>query len=86
MTDFNQGAQTTELKINISEALQSGKFSNVAQINATDLEVTFDFAYVAPNSPNEGVLVSRIVLSPKHAESFKNAFIDVLDKHYGENK
>ena len=72
-----------EVKIIIPEAVQGGKFSNVAQIHATDTEVTFDFAYLAPNTPTEGILVSRVVITPAHAKSFLQVLEGVVAKTYG---
>ena len=39
-----------EVKITVPESVQAGRFTNVARINATATEVTFDFAHVPPES------------------------------------
>jgi hypothetical protein len=70
-----------EVKINVPESVQVGKFSNIAQIHATETEIVFDFAYVAPNS-NEGTLASRIILTPKHAQSFSEALQKLVVQTY----
>lgn len=73
------------LKINIPESVQGGKFSNIAQINTTDTEVTFDFAHVPPNS-TEGTLVSRVVLTPDHAYKFMEVLTNILTEHEKKKK
>ncbi|HNW96304.1 MAG TPA: DUF3467 domain-containing protein [Candidatus Paceibacterota bacterium] len=73
-----------ELKITIPEKVQSALFSNVAQINATDREVVIDFAFVQPNT-NQGIVVSRIALTPEHAKSLQGVLANLL-KRYDKNE
>lgn len=72
-----------ELKINIPEKVQSPKFSNIAQVHATDREVVFDFAFMQPNT-NEGIMVSRVVLTPEHAKALRDVLTTTLKRYEGK--
>ena len=56
-------------------------FSNSAQINVADEEVTLQFLYVRRNT-GQGALVSEVVLTPQHAIKFQKALDDTLKKHF----
>jgi hypothetical protein len=56
-------------------------FSNSAQINVADDEVTLQFLYVRRNT-GQGTLMSEVVLSPQHAIKFQKALDDTLKKHF----
>ncbi len=56
-------------------------FSNSAQINVADDEVTIQFLYVRRNT-GQGSLMSEIVLSPQHAMKFQKALDETLKKHF----
>lgn len=56
-------------------------YANSVKINVTDEEVMFQFALVRPDE-GRGVLVSELVLSPKHAMRFQKALDDTLKKHF----
>lgn len=75
-----------ELNIIIPEKTQAPSFSNAAQVNANDREVIIDFAFIQPNT-NQGVMVSRIALTPEHAKSLKDVLIGILKRYEkGEGK
>jgi len=80
----NGEKKQVELKMHIPERLQSAIFSNIAQVNATDREVIIDFAFIQPNT-NQGIMVSRIALTPEHALSLKSVLVKTL-KRYEEKK
>lgn len=77
---MNGDKKQVELKINIPEKVQSALFSNVAQVNATDREVVIDFAFVQPNT-NQGIVVSRVALTPEHAKALQNVLAGLLKRH-----
>jgi len=72
------------LKVIIPHQVQGGVFSNVARVNLTSREVVVDFAFVDPNT-NEGILVSRVILTKDHAVELKNVLEKVL-KSYEKKK
>lgn len=76
----NEDKKQVELKINIPERVQSAVFSNVAQVNATDREVVIDFAFVQPNT-NQGIVVSRVALTPEHAKSLRDVLAGLLKRY-----
>jgi len=76
----NGEKKQVELKINIPERVQSAVFSNVAQVNATDREVVIDFAFVQPNT-KQGIVVSRVALTPEHAKALNNVLIGLLKRY-----
>jgi phosphoenolpyruvate synthase/pyruvate phosphate dikinase len=56
-------------------------YANSVKINVTDEEVMLQFALVRPDE-GRGVLVSELVLSPKHAMRFQKALDETLKKHF----
>lgn len=78
--DKNEGKKQIELKISVPEKVQSPVFSNVAQVNATDKEVVIDFAFVQPNT-DQGIVVSKVVLTPGHAKALRDVLIDLLKRY-----
>lgn len=74
-----------EIKIMISERIQSAVFSNVARISSTEREVIIDFAFLPPDS-NEGFMVSRIALTLEHAKALQETLENHLQRRHGERK
>ena len=70
----------SEIKIIAPEKIQSPVFSNIAQINVSDREAVIDFAFIQPNT-NQGILVSRVVLSPSHAKDLAEILATTLENH-----
>lgn len=56
-------------------------YVNSIRINVTDEEVILQCALVRPEE-GRGVLVSELVLSPKHAIRFQRALDETLKKHF----
>jgi len=72
-------APITELKqpppqLQVTSDVLLGRYSNVAVINHTKREFTFDFIFVVGN---QGSVVARIATSPAHAKRF----LEVLGKN-----
>lgn len=73
------------ININVPEKVQTPVFSNVAQVSATDREVVLNFAFVEPNT-NQGIMVSKVVLTPEHAKLLVGVLSGVLEKQHGAKK
>ena len=84
-TTNKKKGQPKEIQIHVPENIRAGAFSNLASINATNTEVTIDFAHIPP-AGDEGMLVGRIILTPEHAIKFKDVLVGVLDKHAQKEK
>jgi Protein of unknown function (DUF3467) len=56
-------------------------YANSVKVNVTDEEVILQFAMIQAEE-GRGVLVSELVLSPKHAIRFQKALDDTLKKHF----
>jgi len=56
-------------------------FSNATQVTVLDDAVILQFAYVRPHSTN-GLLISEIMLSPKHAIDFSRSLDNTIKKHF----
>lgn len=56
-------------------------YANIVKVQVTDEEVVLQFAMVRPEE-GRGVVVSEIVLSPKHAMRFQKALDETLKKHF----
>lgn len=71
-----------ERQINIAISPDSKPtYANSIRIHVTDEEVVLQFAWLQPDS-TRGVLVSEVVLSPKHAMRFQKMLDDTLKKHF----
>lgn len=75
-----QTQQKKQIQISVSPDSKP-IYANSVKINVTDEEVMFQFALVRPDE-GRGVLVSELVLSPKHAMRFQKALDDTLKKHF----
>jgi len=71
---------TQQLQIHVPQD-QMPVFANIAKINVTNEEVSFQFAYVRAEE-GRGTLVSEVVLTREHAIRFKNALEDTIQKHF----
>ena len=69
-----------EIKIQVPQGTVP-TYANSVKIHVTDEEVMLQFANVRPDQ-GMGVLVSDIVLSPKHAIRFQKALDETLKKHF----
>jgi len=79
---MNQEHQHNQKQIQISIPGDSKPvYVNSVKINVTDEEVILQCALVRPEE-GRGVLVSELVLSPKHAIRFQRALDDTLKKHF----
>ena len=82
---MTNGEKKPEINILVPEKSQSAIFSNIAQVNATEREVIIDFAFIQPNT-NQGIIVSKIALTPKHAIALRDALNKVLERYAKEEK
>lgn len=68
-----------QLQIQIDDDTANGQYVNMALVNHTETEFTFDFIYVQPQQPKAKVL-SRIITNPKHMKRLMLALQDNLQK------
>jgi hypothetical protein len=69
-----------EIKVQMPMNMQP-HYANSVKINVTDEEVMLQFAFLRPEQ-GTGVVVSDMVLSPKHAMRFQKALDETLKKHF----
>ncbi|OIO07616.1 hypothetical protein AUJ27_02130 [Candidatus Falkowbacteria bacterium CG1_02_37_44] len=67
-----------EIKIKSKEEDLKGSYSNLMQIFHTKEEFLFDFFLV---SPPEGILASRVIMSPGHAKRVWKALEENIRKY-----
>jgi len=79
MADANQNPaggnpqDPANLKVNISDAVKPGAYSNAVSVNVNSNEVVVDFGYLLPNTQDPEIeVVSRVNMNHKTAESFLN--------------
>lgn len=72
--------EPTPIKISIPSKTQP-TYVNATQVTVSDDAVVLQFAYVRPKAET-GLLISEIVLSPKHAIEFKRALDTTLKQHF----
>lgn len=79
---MNEEKKQQQKQIQISVAPDAKPtYANSVRVNVTDEEVMLQFALVRADE-GRGVLVSEIVLAPKHAIRFQKALDDTLKKHF----
>ena len=69
-----------EIKIHVPADMRP-TYANSVKIHVTDEEVGLQFAFVRPDQ-GTGVIVSDIVLSPKHAIRLQKALDETVKKHF----
>jgi len=76
----NQTPNKKQIQIQIQPDAKP-TYVNSIKINVTDEEVILQCAMVRPEE-GRGVLVSELVLSPKHAIRFQKALDETIKKHF----
>ncbi|MBX5481267.1 MAG: DUF3467 domain-containing protein [Myxococcaceae bacterium] len=69
-----------QLQIQLDDEVANGQYVNMALVNHTETEFTFDFIYVQPQQPKAKVL-SRIITSPRHMKRLLAAMQENLAKY-----
>ena len=77
MAEQNQ-PKTMEIKIKIPESLVGGVYANNVIISHTKEEFILTFVMV---TPPQGIVTSRVVMSPSHAKRFMNALQENIKKY-----
>ena len=67
------------IEIIMDDQIANGIFANMAIINHSDAEMTFDFIYLQPNAP-KGKVRSRIIMTPSHAKKLSYALKENIKK------
>jgi hypothetical protein len=76
-------AQPNQVQIRAKDDDLKGNYSNAMQVSHTQEEFVLDFFNVHTQG-GQGMLVSRIVLSPGHAKRIQAALEDNLKKYEGQ--
>ena len=79
MNDKNQSAEN-QLKIEISDEVADGIYSNLAIISHSNSEFVLDFIMITPGVPKAKVK-SRIILTPQHAKRLLKALKENITKY-----
>lgn len=69
-----------QLKIELSEEVGQGIYSNLAIISHSPSEFVIDFVRIMPGVPKAQVK-SRVVLTPEHAKRLLNALKDNVSRY-----
>jgi hypothetical protein len=67
-----------QLQIKVLDSDLKGVYSNLMQIVHTKEEFVFDFFF---NAPPQGILASRVILSPAHAKRMALALTENIKKY-----
>jgi len=70
--------QPQQLQIKVQDSDLKGAYSNLMQIVHTKEEFIFDFFF---NAPPQGILASRVILSPAHAKRMALALAENMKKY-----
>ena len=71
--------QNQQIKIELTEEIAQGIYSNLAIISHSPTEFVLDFIRVMPGSPKAPVK-SRIILTPEHAKRLLSALKDNVSR------
>ncbi len=74
---------TGDIQIEVPEEMESGVFSNIARVNASENEVVLSFAFTPPGTAKAKV-VSRVILTKAHALELNQVIADVAKKASGQ--
>lgn len=69
-----------KLEIQVDEETAQGVYVNLAVVNYSDAEFTFDFIFIPPQAPRAKVR-SRVITSPRHAKRILLALQDNIGKY-----
>jgi hypothetical protein len=69
-----------QLQIQLDDDIANGRYVNMALVNHTETEFTFDFIYVQPQQPKAKVL-SRIITNPRHMNPLLAAMQENVAKY-----
>lgn len=70
MTDEKRGSVPpphVQIQIELDADVAQGVYANMAMVNHTENEFTFDFIYVQPQAPKAKVR-ARVISSPRHTK------------------
>jgi len=70
--------QKKEIKIKVGDRDLKGAYSNLMQVFNNKEEFVLDFFMV---SPPQGILCSRIVMSPGHAKRIASVLINSIERY-----
>ena len=80
MSTNPKGTPEVQLQIQLDDDVANGRYINMALVNHTDTEFTFDFIFVQPQQPKAKVL-SRIITSPRHMKRLVAAMQENIAKY-----
>jgi hypothetical protein len=86
MTDEKKGSTPpphVQVQIELDAETAQGTYANMAMVNHTDNEFTFDFIYVQPQAPKAKVR-ARVISSPRHTKRLLMALQESIAQY--ENK
>ncbi len=69
-----------ELQLELDAQIADGVYANLVIVSHSDSEIIFDFARMLPGKPKARIH-SRVILNPKNAKLFLNAFQDNIEKY-----
>jgi uncharacterized protein (DUF1778 family) len=72
-------SKKNQIKIELTEEMSQGLYSNLAIISHSPSEFVLDFVRIMPGAPKAKV-VSRVILTPEHAKRLLSALKDNIAK------
>ncbi|HYF04916.1 MAG TPA: DUF3467 domain-containing protein [Patescibacteria group bacterium] len=82
MTQNQQPQQPQEIQVKATDEILKGQYANMVQVGHTHEEFIIDFMNIVPPA---GQMISRIIVSPKHAKRIWQALADNLQKYEEQN-
>lgn len=76
--EASTSTENNQMDVKITDEKIPGVYSNLMQIVHTREEFIFDYFL---NAPPQGILVSRVILSPGHAKRLCRALIENIKKY-----
>lgn len=78
-SDKKKDAKPEQLDVNHDTFLGT-HYSQVVSVTVSDLDTTFEFVYVNPQT-KKGIVVSRVTMAAQAAEEFAKLILDTAGQH-----
>ncbi len=75
-----KGHKQVKLQIQLDDDIAQGLYANLAMVNHSETEFTFDFMFVQPQQPKAKVR-ARIISAPKHTKRLMTALQENIRRY-----
>lgn len=77
--DKTKNLNPQELQITLPEKIRPGVYANITNISITNNELVMNFIFANSEDTPNGIVVSRVIVSRKHAKQILDTLKAVID-------